>query len=342
MKKRELFFISLFTVTFLISAVVMAGDYLLKNLEKNMQQKYPNLEYAQQGEADADKEGNAPNGSGALNQLEHVSGSDGETDSVGNASSSDQTGNMANEDDKANGFDEKGNPINSSDHEGPDAGKLPEGASEEAGNENGTEAGLEEPTIKEFTTVEKDYFDDALFVGDSRTVGIMEYGDLNNATFFADSGMSVYGLEGKALSVAGLGKVTFEELLEQKQFGKIYIMLGINELGYQFNATAQKYQSMVEKVRSLQPDAIIYLCANMHVTKEKSDQEEIYNNANVNQMNAMIAGLADQQMTFYIDVNELFDDETGSLSADLSSDAYHVLGKYYVEWVEWLCTKAIL
>ena len=194
----------------------------------------------------------------------------------------------------------------------------------------------------EFETVERDYFDDALFVGDSRTVGIMEYGGLENATFFADSGMSVYGLPFKKITIPDTGKVTFEELLEQKKFGKIYLMLGLNELGYRFDATQQKYKETVTKIRELQEDAIIYLCANMHVTEEQSGKDEIYNNTKVNQMNAMIAGLADGETIFYIDVNELFDDEAGSLSSEYSSDAFHVFGKHYVEWVDWLCTKGVL
>lgn len=208
----------------------------------------------------------------------------------------------------------------------------------------GTEELLEQPERGplEFETVEKDYFDDALFVGDSRTVGIMEYGGLENAVFFADSGMSVYGLEFKKISMPDMGRVTFEQLLEQKKFGKIYVMLGLNELGYRFDATEQKYKDTVAKIRELQEDAIIYLCANMHVTEEQSNKDVIYNNTKVNQMNAMISGLADGETIFYIDVNELFDDETGSLSAQYSSDAFHVLGKYYVEWVDWLCTKAII
>ena len=194
----------------------------------------------------------------------------------------------------------------------------------------------------EFETVERDYFDDALFVGDSRTVGIMEYGGLENATFFADSGMSVYGLPLKKITIPDTGKVTFEELLEQKKFGKIYLMLGLNELGYRFDATQQKYRDTVNKIRELQEDAIIYLCANMHVTEEQSGKDAIYNNTKVNQMNDMISGLADGETIFYIDINELFDDEAGSLSSEYSSDAFHVYGKHYVEWVDWLCTKGVL
>ena len=88
-----------------------------------------------------------------------------------------------------------------------------------------------EPTPLQFTTVDASYFDDALFIGDSRTVGIAEYGSLKNATYFADVGLNVYVAQTKAIAVKNVGTVTLPQLLSQKTFGKVYIMLGINELG---------------------------------------------------------------------------------------------------------------
>ena len=300
MRRKDTFFLSLFIVSFLISAVVMAGDYLSRNLEKNLggpppQYAVENTEPAKQSSERLEIEEGIP--SDGINTTEDASSKvtaesveDATEESVSTQESSEQ----------------------------PERGPL------------------------EFETVERDYFDDALFVGDSRTVGIMEYGGLENATFFADSGMSVYGLAFKKINIPDTGKVTFEELLEQKKFGKIYLKIGLNEQGYRFDATEQKYKDTVAKIREMQENAIIYLCANMHVTEEQSEKDNIYNNTKVNQMNAMIAGLADGETIFYIDVNELFDDETGSLSSQYSSDAFHVLGKYYVEWVDWLCSKAII
>ena len=98
----------------------------------------------------------------------------------------------------------------------------------------------------------------------------------------------------------------------------------------------------VETIRAYQPDAIIFLCANMHVTEEQSAKDAIYNNTNVNRVNGMISELADNETIFYIDVNEVFDDAGGNLDAAYSCDAFHVYGKHYQTWVDWLCTKAII
>lgn len=189
--------------------------------------------------------------------------------------------------------------------------------------------------------VGREYFVDALFIGDSRTVGLMEYGNIDGATFFADSGMSVFKLDKKKVYLSSEGKLGFEEVLTRKEYGKVYLMLGINELGYRFEILQEKYKETVERIQKRQGNAIIYLCANMHVTEEQSQKDEIYNNQNINRVNKMISSLADNERIFYIDVNEKFDDKNGSLSTEYASDSFHVYGKYYMDWVDWLCTSAV-
>lgn len=216
---------------------------------------------------------------------------------------------------------------------------------QEIGFEEGmisSEKETETEEIRYFVQADSDYFTDALFIGDSRAVGLMEYGNIVGADFFAHSGMSVFGIDKKKIEIAGLGKVDFGELLNGKQYGKIYLMLGMNGLGYRFDELCKRYVQTVERIRAKQKDAIIFLCANMHVTKKQSEQDAIYNNDNINKINNTIAGLEDQKQLFYIDVNELFDDENGNLDERYTIDAFHVLGKYYTQWADWLCTKAVI
>ena len=190
-------------------------------------------------------------------------------------------------------------------------------------------------------TVGKEYFDDALFIGDSRTVGISEYGDLNNATFFANTGMSVYNVFEKNVSVPQVGKLKLEQLLTYKKFGKIYIMLGINELGYNQEKTLKKYKDLLKFVQEKQSNAIIYIEANLHVAAERSNKDKKINNININKINNEISKLADNEKIFFIDVNEKFDDENGNLSSNYTQDNVHIYAKYYKEWSDWLSQNAV-
>ena len=197
---------------------------------------------------------------------------------------------------------------------------------------------IETSTTEDITTQPKSDISmaDALFIGDSRTVGLMEYAGIDGADYFCTVGMSVYNIHEKPVSVPNVGKVTLTELLNSKKYGKIYIMLGINEVGYKFSSTVEKYSELIEFVKGKQSDAVIFIQANLHVTKSRSDSDKVVNNTAINVLNAELAKLADGKSKFYLDANILFDDKTGALSSDKSEDSTHLYAKYYKEWGEWI------
>ena len=200
----------------------------------------------------------------------------------------------------------------------------------------------EQQPQKVFQKVDKSYLNDALFIGDSRTLGLMEYGGVSQASFFADSGMTVFDLEKTIVPVAGYGKTDIRSLLKQKKFGKIYFMMGINEAGYPWKTLEKKYKETVAMIRDMQPDAQIFLCANLMMTEEKSGQSKAINNKVICKINAMIEKLASKNEMYYIDVNEIFTDKKGNLCETYSNDGVHVLGKYYRDWMDWICTKGVV
>lgn len=175
-----------------------------------------------------------------------------------------------------------------------------------------------------------------LFIGDSRTVGIRDYSDITEADYFATTGMSVFNIQNEKVDVGGRGAVSLDVLLKSVSYRKIFVMLGINELGYNLNAVFAKYKVLVNDIRELQPSAQIYVQANLHVVKQKSDESDIYNNPKIDKLNGMISTLADNKSVFYIDVNTLFDDENGNLSEKYAYDGSHLTGNYYKSWGKWL------
>ena len=167
-----------------------------------------------------------------------------------------------------------------------------------------------------YHTVDDSYFDDAVFIGDSRTVGMYEYGGLEEtSTFYASTGLTVYKMFDSAIvSVPGQKKkITVEEALSEKQFAKIYLMIGINEMGTGTVESFMKaYGEAVQHLQELQPDAVIYLQAIMKVTTERSEQGDYITNEGIEARNAEIAKLADDRKIFFLDVNPLICDEMAS------------------------------
>ena len=194
----------------------------------------------------------------------------------------------------------------------------------------------EQAPVSPFTTVDATYFDDALFIGDSHTDGFRDYAGLDNATYYTKNGLTVWSIFEKPFIEQNGKTVTLEQALSNQRFAKIYLMLGINELGSGTTESfAEQYGLVIAKIRELQPEALIFIQSIFHTTQEKSDST-FFKNETIDARNSAIALLADNTNVFYLNVNPVFDDDSGALRADYSGDGVHVMAPYYVEWKDYL------
>ena len=192
---------------------------------------------------------------------------------------------------------------------------------------------------KKFQRVELDYLEDALFIGDSRTSTLYEYADWQGTDFFVKYGLTVWDIWEKDMD----GK-TLEKTLTAKCYGKIYIMLGINELGRGTpESFREQYGQIVEKIRKLQPEAVVYVEAIMHVTAGKDAEGTYINNEEINARNLEIQKLTDGQAVYWLDVNAVTDEPgTGTLREEYSFDGVHLQVKYIEIWQEYLLDHGIV
>ncbi len=223
----------------------------------------------------------------------------------------------------------------------------PGGEETGSGNDPAGEQSTEEvPAEPVFGAVEDDYFSDAVFIGDSRTVGMYEYGGLEEtAAFYASTGLTIYKIFDSAIvEVPGQKKkITIEEALQENSFAKIYLMIGINEMGTGTVETfIDKYREVVEHLKELQPEAIIYIQGIIKVTTERSNQGDYINNEGIEARNQELEKLADNGEIFYLDVNPLVCDETGGLIESYTFDGVHLKAKYIQIWKDYLKENAVL
>lgn len=194
-------------------------------------------------------------------------------------------------------------------------------------------------TAYDYVLENESYFNDAAFLGDSRTLGISDYAGLDGADFFCDNGMTIFKLlEDKGVTYQKTGeKVDLKKVLQEKRYGKIYIMLGMNELGYgNTNMYLKQYLKVLNQLKEWQPEATIYIMANLHVSREKNNMETEFNNININDKNVASARLANGKDIFYLDCNPLFTDEEGYLQGDLTFDGVHLYAQHYEKWRNFL------
>lgn len=204
----------------------------------------------------------------------------------------------------------------------------------------------EEPEVPlSFCEVSDDYFDDAVFIGDSRVVSLYEYSDWKEATYYCSSGMTLGGVfkDPTGRWKDGNWKVNIADALQQKQYKKVYIMLGINDMGVgDLDYFMNHYTDMVNQIHEWQPDAIIYIMSIMNVSAERNAQGDYINNEAIRVRNERLKELDNGRDTFYLDINSVVCDENGCLNAEYTFDGVHLYAQYVPLWTDYLKTHAIV
>jgi hypothetical protein len=181
------------------------------------------------------------------------------------------------------------------------------------------------------------YFSDALFIGDSRTQGLMIYSGLTNATYYATKGLNIKDIFEKPTVSDGNTRKTVYQALGDHSFGKVYIMLGANELGWPYpEVFFKKYGELIDRIKETQPEAIIYAQSILPVSASKSNRDGIFNNTNINKFNASIEQISKEKGIIYLKVNEGISDENGNLPEEAATDGLHLTKEYCIKWEHYL------
>ena len=234
--------------------------------------------------------------------------------------------------------DETGSGVGETDEEDSEE----EGSYDEDEDEDEDDEEEEDTYPKEFTTVDDDYFTDAVFLGDSRVQGLGLYSDLPAVNYGVVS-MQLYKVfERKAISTE-LGKVTVpEKLTMDPPYGKVYLKFGLNELGWGNNGLFEEYYyTLIDYIKAVEPDAVIYVMSVIHVTAAEQASSSVFNNDAIDKRNEVLKEIAENEHVYYLDLNEVFTGEDGCLPAEDSFDGIHIRSQAMYKWVDYLKTHAI-
>ena len=185
--------------------------------------------------------------------------------------------------------------------------------------------------------VDAAYFDDAVFIGDSRTEGLFLNTGLSNATPLAHMGLMVDTVFTKPLFNVDGEKVSVIDALKVADFSKVYIMLGINETGWAYSSVfVQKYGELIDAIREINPEAILYIQAIMPVSQTVSDSHSYIKNAKISTYNQLLQGLAEEKRVYYLDTAGAVAGEDGALPEDAAPDGIHLVRSYCEKWLDYL------
>lgn len=183
--------------------------------------------------------------------------------------------------------------------------------------------------------VTEDYFRDAVFIGNSLTEGLFFYTDMGDwADGYYSTGLNVSSAQTEAFVD---DTYTLDQVLAGKDYGKAYVMMGLNEIGWpDLEIFISEYESLLKQIERNCPGAAIYVQSIMPVSAARSAEGDSVNNENILKMNEMIKAMAQSNGWTYLNVWEAVANEDGVLDADATPDGIH-FGTYYMEkWIDYL------
>lgn len=212
------------------------------------------------------------------------------------------------------------------------------------------------PVTYEYTQVDDSYFDDAVFIGDSISYGLELYvigkraeGEtvLGNGTFLTSGslsyGNSLWDVSDESVHPTYNGeKMKLEDAIAQIKPGKIYILLGTNDVAlYGVEQTVINADTEISRMLEASPGAQIFI---MSTTPKYSPAESgvdgELNNKSIDELNAAMKQFAIDKGYNFMNIAPLFKDETGGLLADYCSDkegmGIHFTSTAYDIWIDFL------
>lgn len=234
-------------------------------------------------------------------------------------------------------------PENPTDPEAPDESEIPTDTETPAQTEKPQVPGVptELPAVVAGAKYGEDesFFDDALFIGDSRMVSSAYYARLGKADYFTDVGMNVFQMFSVTASDDNFDATDLTTLLQNRTYKKIFIMLGINECGYPMSSLLSAYQEDIDTLKRLQPDATIYLLKVYGVSRSVSESASYFSPQRLQEVNDGIAGLADGKKVHCLDASHLYCDDEGYMKEEYTSDGVHPYAKDAALFAQWLCQQ---
>ena len=197
--------------------------------------------------------------------------------------------------------------------------------------------------LPETEAVEDTYFDGAVFLGDSRTEGRFLYSGLKTGHFYTAVGATVESVFSKKNFETESGeKVPLLDAVAEQDCDKIYIMLGINELGWSKVKTFHdQYAKLIDRVREDHPEAKIVLQSIPPVSAKQEAKKTYVNNDRISDYNEVIRTLAEEKECYFLDVAACLSDGNGLLPKDLNFDGIHLNPAGCKVWLNYLRTHSL-
>lgn len=209
--------------------------------------------------------------------------------------------------------------------------------------------------LPESTEVDRSYFDDAAFVGDSISLKLSYYqastSALGKAQFFASGSLSaanaLWDVSDKSVHPSYQGtKSRVEDCVAMSGAKKLFIMLGMNDIGiYGLEGSIENYKELLGLIIEKSPGIEVFVQSMTPMAASSTSKSSKLNNDKIKEYNALLLEMCKENGWYFLDVASVMYDGAGYLKdsycSDLSSMGMHFTNEGCDAWVNYLKTHAI-
>ena len=214
---------------------------------------------------------------------------------------------------------------------------------------------LYETLGKKQTQAAWSWFDDAVFIGDSVSLKLNYYvakqrqsdsGYMGKAQFLTSgslgSGNALWEVSSKSVHPTYQGKkMKLEESIPLTGAKKVYIMLGMNDVGmYGPEKSVKNLETLLDRIKASAPGVTFYVQS--ATPMYKGAEKKSLNNETLTEYNQLVKELCLRRGWHFVDVASVLQDSSGYLPAGYCSDpegmGIHFTDAACAVWVEYLRT----
>ncbi len=181
----------------------------------------------------------------------------------------------------------------------------------------------------------EEWFDDALFIGDSITGSLSTYtllnGGLGNAIIVHSNGLGCHHIVRDDRKIPILGSLmTIEDAVSASGCGKLFLMLAMNDIGTEPIETLQAdWETVLDRILEKNPSVTVYVQSGTPVLYNAG----YFTRENMEAYNAMLQTVCQSRDCVYADVTRGMKDENGFMKKELHLDMFHISSEGAALWV---------
>jgi hypothetical protein len=199
---------------------------------------------------------------------------------------------------------------------------------EMATEETKTESTSDTTVLVKKEGAKEGYLNRCVFLGDSRTVAMVNYGFFNDDSALAQIGISHPAFASNIFMNNAGKEYTMKSYLESHQAQVIYILLGVNGIN---DSSEDHYKntfiSLIDSVSELAPNSNIVLVS-IGPVDDNGMYKNYVQNALIDKYNDFLLETAKEKHIFYLDIAEVLKESDGQVKSEYNGgDGLHYSGK---------------